>query len=117
MAGQGQRPRLADARWCCGMWDARCGMRDARCEMRRGVMGDGRKDGRCWDERCPDAEREWHWHWHWTRRDTRTRGLTRYRAHIGEGGRARERERKVREVGEQHEDHPVRRDQERPFSA
>ena len=46
-------------------------------------------------------------------RDTR---LTRYCAHVGEGGRAGEGERKVREVGEQHEDHPVRRDQERPFS-
>ena len=45
------------------------------------------------------------------------RALTRYRAHLGKGGRAGEGERKVGEVGEQDEHHPVRGDQERPFSA
>lgn len=42
--------------------------------------------------------------------------LTRYRAHIGEGGRAGKRERKVGQVRQQHEHHPVRRHEQRPFS-
>ena len=52
-----------------------------------------------------------------TGRDRGGGALTRYRAHLGKGGRAGEGERKVGEVGEQDEHHPVRGDEERPFSA
>lgn len=63
--------------------------------------------------------------WHHARaksRDKHTRleeraKLTRYRAHIGEGGRAGECEREVREVRQEHKHHAIRGYQEGPFSA